>query len=166
MHAACLEAEVPGSVSKFESVQGATIACVTPRTRSDSVRFAHLHAQRLMTLCISVSRSLHLRKRGDHRDNCGWKHHDFDADTQRQRESRRKKLEPRKLCVPGHHVHYHRGRQKAWLTYCRHELDGRFRIHLERHTPLQNTAWCRVVRPLSVGKCENIRVRFRTSPKF
>ena len=53
MHAACLEAEIPGSVSKFESVQGATIACVTPRTRSDSVRFAHLHAQRLMTLCIN-----------------------------------------------------------------------------------------------------------------
>src|ERR1039458_3538815 len=52
MHAACLEAEIPGSVSKFESVQGATIACVTPGTRSDGVRFAHSHAQRLMTLCI------------------------------------------------------------------------------------------------------------------
>src|ERR1039458_5992823 len=53
MHAACLEAEVPGSVSKFESVQGATVVCVTPGTRSDSGRFAHSHAQRLMTLCIS-----------------------------------------------------------------------------------------------------------------
>ena len=53
MHAACLEAEIPGSVSKFESVQGATIACVTPGTRSDSVRLAHSHAQRLMTLCIT-----------------------------------------------------------------------------------------------------------------
>jgi len=56
MHAACLEAEVPGSVSKFEPVQGATIACVTPGTRSDSVRFAHSHAQRLMTLCITKLR--------------------------------------------------------------------------------------------------------------
>src|ERR1039458_8582425 len=54
MHAACLEAEVPGSVSKSEPVQGATIACVTPGTRPDSVRFAHLHAQRLTTLCITA----------------------------------------------------------------------------------------------------------------
>src|SRR5208283_3909407 len=45
MHAACLEAEIPGSVSKSEPVQGATIACVTPGTRSDSVRFAHSHEQ-------------------------------------------------------------------------------------------------------------------------
>jgi hypothetical protein len=53
-HAACLEAKVPGSVSKSEPVQGATVTCVTPGTRSDSGRFAHLHAQRLMTLCIAV----------------------------------------------------------------------------------------------------------------
>src|SRR5208337_2368627 len=52
MHAACLEAEVPGSVSKSEPVQGATVTCVTPGTRSDSGRFAHLHAQRLLTPCI------------------------------------------------------------------------------------------------------------------
>jgi len=54
MHAACLEAKVPGSVPRSEPVQGATITCVAPRTRSDSDRFAHLHAQRLMTLCIAT----------------------------------------------------------------------------------------------------------------
>jgi hypothetical protein len=64
MHAACLEAEIPGSVSKSEPVQGATIACVTPGTRSDSVRFAHSHEQSYDAVYI---RSVSIAKRWSRR---------------------------------------------------------------------------------------------------